>query len=177
MKEDVKTIGEAIAMFCILVRADATKERIDLTAAYLLRKFSVEQIKGALGVLADDFNKFPDVATITKTIRGDDKSKMAIAEASAAKILDAAQNYGEFQVLEAKQFLGPELWAITERFGGFCNLTKLTYGEIPTTRAQLRNFIAAGVKDNRLCLPEISGGKFEAKTIGHYLNLIDGGIA
>lgn len=175
MREDVKLVGEAIAMFCLLVGADATKERIDLTATFLLRQFSVEQIKGALGKLAEESNRFPDVATVTKTIRGDDKTKMAISEASAAKILDAAQNFGEFQALEAKQFLGPELWAITERFGGFLNLTKLTYADIPTTRAQLRNFISAGVKNNRLCLPEISGGSFEAKSIGHFLNLIDGG--
>jgi hypothetical protein len=157
------TVPQMILSFCLLVDVEPSKERVALTAQMLQRKFSDEQIKKALAELAYTHKFFPDVATITEAIQGREIAR-DISEITTNAILQAASNFSMYDVKGARQHLGEETWAIVERFGGFESLTRLTYDEITSTRAQLRNFVKSNVKNGVLSVGNIVNGKLEHNT-------------
>jgi hypothetical protein len=142
---------------CILHGIDATEQRIDLTVRHLENKFSKQEIVKALRILVSSHKWFPDVVTVAKQISGDD-NKQDMAEVVTNKIMEAAASFSLHDTEGVRKFLGEEVWAIADRFN-FEALTKLTYDQMSTTRAQLRNFVKSNIKNNQLALGEIANGR------------------
>lgn len=131
--------------FCIGKGIDATEERIKINVGVLLRNGNTEeQVSMALDRLFLKTPFFPDASMIIKEIEGDvkqDTSDQAILDAT--KVLEAARTYSAYDPLEAEKFLGQELYAKAINFMSWSEWTLLKISEVPTVKAQLREYLKA----------------------------------
>jgi len=79
----------------------------------------------------------------------------------ANEIIECLSRFGANNVKELQAFLGPEKYGVIERAGGWTNLCMVTYQELPSTRAQLRELAKAYLNRSKL---ESSGGPLVINT-------------
>ncbi len=86
---------------------------------------------------------FPSLSEIIEVINQHGEgpiNERAISVAS--EIIGCISRFGNYRVNEVKEYLGSN-FEIVERSGGWDNLCKISYEEIPSTRAQLREIAKA----------------------------------
>jgi hypothetical protein len=80
---------------------------------------------------------FPSLAEIIENIKTGGVPIDEVAVQIANEIIECISKFGPYQLEEVKAYLG-DRWGVVERSGGWTNLCNITYDEIPSTKAQLR---------------------------------------
>lgn len=105
---------------------------------------------------------FPAIVDIIEKIKSPNGTTDEQAVMVANKIFEAITRFGSYQWAEAKEFLGEDVVGIVERFGGgWTDLCRVEYDEIPTTKAQLRELAKAYIGKSKR---EFHGGDFHINT-------------
>ena len=137
-------IEKAIIRFCAAKNIAVTKERVQMQADYLKgTDYSEAQVIEAIQSIFGETSFFPDASLILKKLKPNSSDNAAHAQIMVDKIMEANSRFGS--PLEAKQFMGPDVWNIVERFGGWDCVTNLTYSDLGTARAQLRRIAESQV--------------------------------
>jgi hypothetical protein len=80
---------------------------------------------------------FPSLSEIIDHVQTGGVPVDELAVQTANEIIECISKFGPYQIEEVKAYLG-DRWGVVERSGGWTNLCNITYDEIPSTKAQLR---------------------------------------
>lgn len=117
-----------------------TPERIKAYSEMLSDELTPDELKKALRAIVKTSKFFPTVAEIIETAR----PKINIGDEAniiANEIVECISRFGPYQAKEARDYMGDNFF-IAERYG-WSNLCNVTYDELGTVRAQLRELAKA----------------------------------
>ncbi|GEM_PF-5363374 len=80
---------------------------------------------------------FPRLAEIIENLEGFSDSTIDLANVIASDIISCISKFGPGRIEEVKKELGPN-FVVVEKFGRWADLCAITYNEVNTVRAQLR---------------------------------------
>lgn len=140
-------IYEALAKFSILFEDPPSKERL---MAYVekLQKYPVEKLVKAFNEMDRETDRFPSLAKILNLV-DPQPSENDEAYEMAGEILRCVSEFGSHQASNAKEALGEIAWLSVQRFGGWPELCSLTYDQMGTAKAQLRDTCKSVLKFSR----------------------------
>ena len=156
-KTSTELIFEALRRLSVALKADETKERLQLYTEYLIKKYEPKQIAGAIERSVQELKFFPSLSELIKFIE-EPVDIETDSQIMAGEILDAAKQFGQYRAKEAREAIGVKAWFSVERFGGWDTICNLTYDQLGTARAQLKN----------VCKSAIRIEKYEPKVLEPY---------
>lgn len=98
-------------------------------------------------------------AIIREYVGGDNSGNLI-----AGEIISCMTQFGRYQAVEAREFLGEEKWEIVNRYGGWNALCGLTNDQMGIARAQLRDLAKSMGKISNA--PKLAIAGQEQKAIG-----------
>ena len=123
-------------------------ERIELYVEYL-SKYETTQIMRALKICLETIPYFPAISHILK-ILDPHKTENDIGNEILSEIMTALKNNGEYQARDVKQTISKSAWDAVEGVGGWTALCRMTYSDLNTARAQIREMGKAVVKNLKI---------------------------
>lgn len=125
-------------------KENISKEQLEFYTEVLSTELSIEEIKISLRKIVTTSKFFPSIAEIIEAARGSAQDQ---AVDSSAKIIQAIQEFGSYQLKEAQEFLG-NLWPVVEGVGGWKYLCSLSNDDLGILRAQMRDLAKAKISKN-----------------------------
>ena len=154
-------IERLLTQYCIGKGINATKEKLAINAGVLAKRYSVEEVHGALKELYMTHNYFPHVSEIRIIIEGDDQSQ---AVEIAGAIIHAISKFGYTNEFEAKEYLGPIGWLTVQRCGGWSAMCSAKTDDLSALRAQLRTMAKVNLERNRH-MPQLVAYEYQKDTL------------
>jgi hypothetical protein len=137
-----KKIYDELSLLAATFGATPNVDRIKIYTEDL-SEFDFDSVILAIRTARKTFKFFPQLAELIDLVKNPGAPTDEQAVMIANEIIECLSKFGAYQVKELKEHLGPEKYGIIERSGGWTNLSQITYAEIPTTRAQLREVAKA----------------------------------
>ena len=156
---DKEKIFEDFRMLAIAKGQEVTSERIQIYIK-VLAEYETEEVSSAIMKCFKELKFFPDISEVIKFIR-EPVDAYTNAEIMTGEIFDVAKRIGRHEISKAKEALGPIAWFAVERFGGWDTICNLTYDQLGTARAQLRNICKASMS-----ITHLDANSSEIKSLG-----------
>lgn len=132
-------IYDLLAQMSVVYGKEETMERLQYYSIEL-EVYGIDIVSSALRAHIKTKSFFPALSEIIDAI-AKIKCPQIDATHSAQLLIDSTYRFGEYRPEDAEKNLGPQLWSIVQRWGGWIRLCKFSDDQIPTVRAQLRDLI------------------------------------
>lgn len=141
MKNNQAEIYDALVLLSVVLNQPQDPKRL-MFYAEALKDFDLNTVLVRIRGFSTTTKYFPQLVEIIEQLRGLDAPADELATIIASEIIECISKFGPYQINEVKKHLG-EKYQIVERSGGWNSLCQITYSEVPSTRAQLRELAKA----------------------------------
>lgn len=113
----------------------------DLCAIWtgVLKDYSDEEIKGALGNAISTLNEWPTPSMIKRLCQGTSRTDEEIGQEVSSRIEGAISKFGYTSPDKAKEYVGEIGWVVVQQCGGWESICEVDYDQLPSSRKQWRD--------------------------------------
>lgn len=149
MKNKQAEIYDSLNLLAIVLNQPQDSTRLQFYAE-ALKDFDSKSVIRQIESFAKSARYFPQLVEIIEPMRGLDMPSDELATIIASEIIECLHLFGNDKdsLSKLREKLG-EKYSIIERFGGWNSLSQITYAEIPSTRAQLRELAKAYINRSK----------------------------
>lgn len=133
-----------------------------------LKRFELEPLLRQIESFSRSAKYFPQLVEIIGPLTGLDVPTDELATIIASEIIECISRFGPYQTNEVRTYLGDK-FQIAQRIGGWQALCQISYDEIPTTRAQLRELAKAYINRSKREMSEDFSGNFRLNTEAQFI--------